>query len=99
MSTENLSATKSSRLSKGATPGNRATSRTPSGISALSQADRIHHPGWVENFFVELAGILQVVPPDLAKFGELAARFGHMDVGLERFPELKVKYNLKLVGE
>ncbi len=56
-------------------------------------------PAGLENYFIELAGILQQRPPDLAKFGELAARFGHMDEGLEWIPELAGKYHLKLVGE
>jgi len=59
-------------------------------------------PGGFEKFFDELAAIYAAAgtgPPDQEKIGELAARYDLSFVMAEWVPELKAKYNLKLLGE
>ena len=59
-------------------------------------------PAGFEKFFDELAEIYAAAGtglPDQQKIGELAARYNLSFVMEEWVPELKAKYNLKLLGE
>ncbi len=59
-------------------------------------------PAGFEQFFDRLADIYAAAgsdPPDQAAIGELAARYNLAFTNPEWIPELKAKYNLKLLGE
>ena len=53
----------------------------------------------METYFIELSAILQNMLPDIAKFVDLAALYGHKDAGLKWTPALKAADHLKMNGE